>query len=125
MASNPMHLGQKIKKLRELSNLTQEFVAAEIGVNQSSYSKIERGETDISFSRLEKIASILKVQPEEIIGFNAKFIFNVSNNKKASGVTINQVSINEKRLYEEYIQTLKLEISFLKSTIDKMLKSKK
>lgn len=118
-----MNLGQKIKKLRELKNLTQEFVASEIGMNQGSYCKIESGATDIPFSKLVQIASILGLQPEDIISFNEKMVFNIMHNKKASGLTINQVSLNEKKLYEEYIQTLKSEITYLKGAMDKLLKA--
>jgi len=105
-----MNLGKKIKKLRELKNLTQEFVSSEISMTQSSYSKLESGETDITFSKLEQIAALFELQPEDVIGFNEKMVFNIMHNKKASGLTINQVSLNEKKLYEEYISTLKSEI---------------
>jgi len=45
-----LHIGQKIKKLRELKNLTQEYMAEQLGMkNQSSYSKLESGETDIPY----------------------------------------------------------------------------
>lgn len=61
-----MEIGHKIKKVRELKNLTQEFVAAELGMTQSAYSKIETGENDLSFKKLSQIAEVLGVQPEEI-----------------------------------------------------------
>jgi transcriptional regulator with XRE-family HTH domain len=49
-----MHIGQKIKKLRELKNLTQTHLAQELGVTQSAYSKIEIGESEVTYSKLEK-----------------------------------------------------------------------
>ncbi|MDR0802540.1 MAG: helix-turn-helix domain-containing protein, partial [Fluviicola sp.] len=36
-----MHVGQKIKKLRELKNFTQEYMANRLEMTQPSYSKIE------------------------------------------------------------------------------------
>ena len=54
------NLGLKIKKLRELKNLTQEHVAHALGLNQSAYSRLETGDTEISFSKIEKIAELLK-----------------------------------------------------------------
>lgn len=118
-----MNLGKKIKKLREFKNLTQEFCASELSMSQGSYSKLEANETEITYSKLEQIAALFELQVEDIIGFNEKMVFNIMHNKKASGLTINQVSLSEKKLYEEYIQTLKAEIKYLKSAMDKLLKS--
>ncbi|TAH14759.1 MAG: XRE family transcriptional regulator, partial [Runella slithyformis] len=51
----------KIRKLRELQDLTQESVAAQLGMSQTNYGKIERGETDITYSNLKKIAECLNL----------------------------------------------------------------
>jgi transcriptional regulator with XRE-family HTH domain len=118
-----MNLGHKIKKLRELKNLTQEFVANEIGCTQSAYSKIESG-GDLSFRKLEQIAGVLGLELQDILSFNENVVFNITHNKKASGLTINQVSPTEKKLYEDYIETLKAEISHLKKTLNNVLKNK-
>lgn len=62
-------LGDKIKAIRISKNLTQEDVAYELDIAIGSYSKIERGITDVNFSRLEQIAKIFKVSVVEIISF--------------------------------------------------------
>lgn len=54
-------IGERIRKLRSIKGLTQENVAEELGINSSSYSKIERGETDANASRLLQIAKVLGV----------------------------------------------------------------
>jgi transcriptional regulator with XRE-family HTH domain len=36
-----MELGTKIKKIRELRNLTQEYLADQLGISQPAYSKLE------------------------------------------------------------------------------------
>jgi transcriptional regulator with XRE-family HTH domain len=117
-----MVLGQRIKKLRELKNLTQEYMADQLKMNQGSYSKLESGETDIPYSRLEQISEVLGLRVEDVIGFNESIVFNLINNKKANGLVINQVSKNEKRLYEEYIEALKNENKFLKTLVNKQKK---
>jgi transcriptional regulator with XRE-family HTH domain len=43
-----LRIGQKIKKLRELKNLTQEHMAEVIGLSQSAYSRIELGDTEVT-----------------------------------------------------------------------------
>lgn len=116
-----MKIGHKIKKVRELKNLTQEHVAAKLGMTQSAYSKIESEETDISFKRLEQIALLFGILPEELINFNETLVFNLTNNKKANGLIINQMSSNERKIYEDHIETLKSEILHLKSVMNKVL----
>ena len=97
-----MQIGHKIKKLRELKNLTQEHVAQSIGISQGAYSRMELGESEITYSKLEKIATVLDMKPEEII-----------NN--------NQLSEGEKNLYHQQIDLLKEEVSYLKTLLDKLL----
>lgn len=43
-----MQVGKNIKKLREQKGLMQKEVAAAAGLQPSNYSKIEKGERDIS-----------------------------------------------------------------------------
>jgi transcriptional regulator with XRE-family HTH domain len=118
-------LGQKIKKIRELKNLTQEHLAIELGLTQSAYSKLESGEVDIPYSRLEEISKILELKPEDIITFNEHIVFNVMHNETGNGMVVHQASLIEKELYEDTIKSLKEEIAYLKSVLDKVLLSDK
>lgn len=56
-------IGEKIKYIREARNKTQSQIAKSLGVSVTSYAKMERGETDITVTRLEKVCEILKVKP--------------------------------------------------------------
>jgi len=116
-----MNIGKKIKTLREIRNLTQSHLAKELGLTQSAYSKIELGESELSFSKLETVAKVLGMKPEEIIAFNESMIFNVSHNQTGNGYVYNAFSENEKALYEEQISQLKAENTYLKTVIDKLL----
>ncbi len=118
-----MIVGQKIKKIRELKNLTQDYVSEKLGITQSSYSKLENGEVDIPLERLRQISELLGLKPEDILSFDENMVFNIMYNKTGNGFVINHVSENEKRLYEEQIKTLKAEITHLKSVLDKLLKT--
>jgi len=117
-----INIGQKIRKIRELRNLTQQHMAQELGVTQSAYSKLEMGESDITYKKLEQISSILGISVEEFAAFNEQMIFNVMHNQTGNGFVLNKgVSESEKRLYEDQIAQLKAEISYLKKFIDTML----
>jgi len=120
-----MVLGQKIKKLRELKNLTQDYMAQQLGVTQSAYSKIESNEVEITYTKLEQIAKILELRPEDITTFNEHLVFNVMHNTTGNGMVVNHASLTEKQLYEDHINQLKGEIAYLKSVLDKLLLSEK
>jgi transcriptional regulator with XRE-family HTH domain len=122
MEFQPLQLGQKIKKLRELKNFTQSHIASELGITQSAYSKMEQGETEVSYSKLSKIAEVLGMAPEEIMTFNEQMIFNVMHNQTGNGFVVNKgFTENERKLYEDQITQLKEEVSYLKKVLDKLL----
>jgi transcriptional regulator with XRE-family HTH domain len=120
-----MHIGQKIKKLRELKNLTQTHLAQELGITQSAYSKIELGESEVTYGRLEKISSVLEMKPEDVIAFNESMVFNVMNNQNGGNVfgdINNTISETERQLYQDQISLLKDEVAYLKLMLEKVLK---
>ncbi len=118
-----LKIGHKIKKLRELKNLTQEHMAKSIGISQGAYSRMELGETEITYSKLEKISEELGMKPEEIIAFNESLVFNVMNNQTGNGLVINnsQISDAEKHMFEQQIDLLTEENTYLKKVIDGLL----
>lgn len=120
-----LNIGTKIKKLRELKNLTQEHMATVIGVTQSAYSRLEMGETEITYSKLERIAGELGMKPEEVIAFNESMVFNVMHNQTGNGLIIQNNSLNneERELYKQQIESLKDEVNYLKKIIDSLIKS--
>lgn len=102
-------IGNKIQKIRELKNFTQEYMAQNLGVSITSYGKIERDETEMSLTKLEKIAKILEIDYRKILDFDEKMIFNIENGNNAAIGSINAVYHNEKMM-----QHLLEEISFLR-----------
>ena len=64
-------LGNNIRRIRQMRGLTQENVANDLGCSLNTYTKIERGETNVPFMRLVQIATYLNssvtalVQEEE------------------------------------------------------------
>lgn len=117
-------LGSKIKRLRELKNFTQDFMAEQLQVSQSAYSKLEIGETEITYKRLAQIAEILQLKPEEIANFSESMVFNVMHNQNGNGLVVNNTSLNnsEKELYEQQINILKEELLYLKGIVAELLK---
>jgi transcriptional regulator with XRE-family HTH domain len=109
----------KIKQIRELKNITQEYVAQKLGLSTRAYSKIESGETQLTINRLNEISEVLEIQPLEILGFDDKKIFNINNSTGNNGY--NNIMYPDKLIqqYEETIQSLKEQIQLMKLLQDK------
>jgi transcriptional regulator with XRE-family HTH domain len=73
------NIGFKIRKVRELKNLSQNYVADKLSLSQSTYSETENGKTQVTDQKLNQIATILEVSPEVIKGFSDAVVFNSCN----------------------------------------------
>jgi transcriptional regulator with XRE-family HTH domain len=102
-----------IKKFRELKNMTREEIADKIEMSVSGYSKIERGEVDLTVNKLHKIAEILELDISQIMNFDASQIFNVNNNKIANVDIKEQHNRYQDDVKEKYITLLENEIKRL------------
>lgn len=79
-----MKVNEKIKKIRELKDLSQEQVAEKLGLATSSYSKIERGLTNISLTRLEEIAQIFNINATDLLENSNQVICLISENNSSN-----------------------------------------
>ncbi len=129
-----MHnIGHNIRKVRELKNLTQEYVAKKLGVSRSFYIKVENNETQIKFEQLQSLSKVMDVALNDIIDFNDKQIFNTTHhnhNVKNVGNVVNDYQHEEmKAMYEKLlaekdarIQEKDETIKMMKSLLDKFKK---
>ena len=62
-----MDLGKKIRDRREDLDYSQKDMANLIPMNQSNYSKIERGVQEPSMEQLRRICQILKLDPRYLL----------------------------------------------------------
>ena len=56
--------GQQLQLLRLEKNLTQEQMSEKLNLSTSAYCKIEYGETDLTLTRLDKIAKVHRQKHE-------------------------------------------------------------
>lgn len=117
-------IGNNIKNIRELKNLTQEHVAERLDISQSAYSRLEKGEIKISKEKLTQIAEVLEVKPEDIKEFDSQKYFNSVGNVEGnySGSIIVGIGIEElgmKKLYEDKIALLEDVMKQLKKELGK------
>lgn len=114
-------LGEKIRKIRLLKNLTREQVAAELNLSVKSYANIENDETNTTVKRIFELATIFNCEITEIFEFKASnyFNFKVTNNE-GSYTNINHLEklTNDPRLLKDIIEGKNTLIKELKSIND-------
>ena len=82
-----MDLAKNLKTLREEKGLLQKEVAVAVDVHPSNYSKMEKGERDISIEVADKLAKFYGISIDELIHMNGKI---------PEEVTIIDKSVNER-----------------------------
>ena len=77
-----MSVHEKIRLARHAKGWTQEDVADKLEMSINGYGDIERGDSDIKLSKLEKIADLFDMTLSDLIGVNEQnsFFQNGSNN---------------------------------------------
>ena len=108
-------IGNKIKKLRELKGFKREYMAERLGVSQQSYSKLESEKADVPFSKIEQLAEIFQIKPEELIAFDTQYIFNNYGNP-SQGIAYNNFPEKMQQLYEDKIKLLEEKVIWLQQS---------
>ena len=110
-----MNLADNIKVIREKPGLLQKEVALHIGVDKSTYSKIEKGLREVTVAELQKLTKLFSLTTDQILNYNENII--------PTEVVIEDKSIAEQM---QLIQQLdEEEKSTVFKIIDKMLTTKK
>jgi transcriptional regulator with XRE-family HTH domain len=107
-------IGEKIKKLRDLREYSQEYMAQKLKLSVNGYGKIERDETDISLKRLEEIAAVLEVDIFRILTFDEKQIFNINARQSNLGL-VHTPQLIDNEGYKDFITHLQEEITHLRA----------
>lgn len=62
-----VRLGEAIRSLRRAAAMSQETLADNSGIDRSHLGRIERGERNLTFLNLARIADALKVRASQIV----------------------------------------------------------
>ena len=117
-------IGEKIKLLREKKGFTQKEIAEHLNISQSTYARIETGESNSWASYLERLCNLLNVSPSELFNTDT-FILNQKNDGDSqNGYIINQLSEKLIDQYEARIADKEAAIKELRGQVNELKEQK-
>ena len=60
-------VGKVLARLREQRGLEQDQLAAQLGINQSSWSRVERGDTKLTLETLASVSDVFGLRTNDIV----------------------------------------------------------
>lgn len=119
------NIGSKIRKVREEKNISQEKIAHELNLSQSSYGRLEKNDKSLNVFYLIKIAEILEVSISYLFNEQASKIINQTNNQNPNAYNVENLYQENKETqdrlktqYEERLTDKIKEIEYLKQEIE-------
>ena len=107
-----MKVHEKIRKIRELKNFSQENMAEQLQMSVNGYAKIERGEVGLQMDKLEKIADVLSMNVVDLLSVDKSLVFlNMENSTNSA----NYYAAQEKYVIE--IERLKQQNGYLQAML--------
>lgn len=117
--------GMKIRMVREMRGLSQENVAARLGIAQNTYSGYETNQIKISAETLQKVAEILEVTPMDLMSSQPAIVnFQPNQGTQQSFGYVETFVSNQKELYEQLLKAKDEEIARMQTMIDSLLNKK-
>jgi transcriptional regulator with XRE-family HTH domain len=117
------NLGLNIRKTREKRGFSQEYVANQLGINQSTYGKMERDASAITVDRLYKIAEVLESDIISLLDIGKKNIFNNQSNQGNGYVVIinndyKAMMMETREIFEKLLAAKDEQIALLKNLLE-------
>ncbi len=104
-------IGDRIRKCRLNKGLSQDYVASLLDLSPSALSNIETNKSEITVNRLYKIAEILEVNINTLLG-NEAIVNNYSTSESKSN-----------HLLEDEVKQLKIRMEQIETTMGKIEKN--
>jgi len=104
------HIGITLKTLREEKGLTQQQVADLVHMHRSNYSKVEKGERDLSLESVNVVAKYFGYTIDQLVNFDGNIPEEVTIEDKS---LIEQVRLIEELEEEERNMVFKMIDTFL------------
>lgn len=112
-------VGNRIRQIREMKGLSQDYMASQLGLTQPSYSRLEKDDERLTITRLQQIAELLETSID--------YLFKKHSNEEHTNIKTSKF-INESFSLQNYaekadLNSLKSEVEELKNQLRQMKKS--
>lgn len=111
-----MNIAQKIKRIRQSKEFSQDYMASKLGISQRAYGKMESGEIKIDVNKLQQIAQVLDIEAGELIN-TEEYQTNNFNNNKITNAVVNHFAEENNKFKNEILVVLKEQINTLKEQL--------
>jgi transcriptional regulator with XRE-family HTH domain len=112
-------MGQNVKRIREAQGLSMELVAGEIGLDADAYALIEADQSVVSEALLLQLSKTLRVSIIDLLSVQYQPGFSSHDSDKESDARSQNGEMERlERLYQEQINLLRDEISFLRNMLE-------
>ncbi|TXK72758.1 helix-turn-helix domain-containing protein [Mesonia sp. HuA40] len=103
------NVGNKIRCLRKTKELSQDYLALQLGITQPSYARLEKDDHRLNIVRLIQIARILKTTVADLVDEKNQNVINQQNSQRPNAYVDSVINADK-----EHIETLRSEIAFLR-----------
>jgi len=112
------HIGNRIKRIREERDYSQDYIAQRLNITQKAYSKIETNQTRLSVDNLLKIAEVLETSVNKILDIDGGTVYNNYSTHNGEGIVINKTTSDKIiELYDKLLKAKDDEITSLKELL--------
>ena len=98
------YFNENLRRVREQKGLSQKDVAEKIGVAKSTYSLYESGNREPNVQTIKKIADVLEVSADELLGINMDATTLAAH---FDGDEFTEDELNEIRQFAEFVKNRK------------------
>ena len=96
------NFNENLKNARERKGMSQKDVAEEIGVAKSTYSLYESGNREPNVQTIKKIADVLNVSADDLLGLNEEPLTIASH---FDGDEYTEEELDEIKAFAEFVKT--------------------
>jgi transcriptional regulator with XRE-family HTH domain len=97
-------IGERIRKMREDRNISQEKMALELNLTQSNYGRLEKDDKRLTVPKLQKISEVLKVSVSFLFNEQVSKVIHQHDNENPSAYNVENLYQNNKEISDKLIE---------------------
>ena len=97
-------VGEKFRELRKTRGMELHHILEELNISESTYFRMEKGETATWTSKIDQICKLYQIEPEELLLSKEKYVI-ISNIEQ--NCTVNGNIMTSEKIFELYEKIIK------------------